>query len=72
MVRLARLGGLDQGQSSSVEIEMTELEGQQREPPHSPTAGLLRTSEYAGSREGEQVIPVVLPRVVKLCEAELS
>ncbi|KAK9917383.1 hypothetical protein WJX75_003789 [Coccomyxa subellipsoidea] len=52
MVRLARLGVLDQGRSSDVEIEMTEYEGQRREPPHSPTAGLLRTSEYAGSREG--------------------
>jgi hypothetical protein len=54
MVRLARLGVLDQGRSSDVEIEMTEYEGQRREPPHSPTAGLLRTSEYAGSREGER------------------
>ncbi len=54
MVRLARLGVLDQGRSADVEIEMTEFEGQRdREPPHSPTAGLLRTSEYAGSREGE-------------------
>ncbi|BDA48709.1 probable LysM and putative peptidoglycan-binding domain-containing protein at N-terminal half [Coccomyxa sp. Obi] len=52
LVRLARLGGLDQGRSSDIEIEMADFERHQREPPHSPTAGLLRSTEYAGSRDG--------------------
>lgn len=54
MARLARLGMLDFGKTTSIEIEMTEFEGHSREPPHSPTAGVLQTSEYAGSREGVQ------------------
>lgn len=39
------------GRSDNVEIEMTELEHEQG-ACHSPSAGVLRTSEYAGSREG--------------------
>ena len=48
---LARLKRLSTGRSESIEIEMTEIE---HEPDscHSPSAGVLRTSEYAGSREG--------------------
>ena len=34
-----------------MEIEMTEIE-HEHGSCHSPTAGVLRTSEYAGSREG--------------------
>ena len=49
--RLARLGRLSMGRSDNVEIEMTELEHEQG-ACHSPSAGVLRTSEYAGSREG--------------------
>ncbi|CAL8463425.1 g2959 [Coccomyxa elongata] len=52
LVRLARLGALDHGRSSDIEIEMADFDGQQREPPHSPTAGLLRSTEYAGLRDG--------------------
>ena len=37
-----------------MEIEMTELEHEQGSC-HSPSAGVLRTSEYAGSREGRQL-----------------
>ena len=53
-MRLARLGGLDQGRSSDIEIELADFDGHHREPPHSPTAGLLRSTEYAGSRDGER------------------
>lgn len=49
--RLARLGRLSMGRSESIEIEMTEIEHEQGSC-HSPSAGVLRTSEYAGSREG--------------------
>ena len=54
---LARLKRLSTGRSESIEIEMTEIE---HEPDscHSPSAGVLRTSEYAGSREG---VTVLLP-----------
>ncbi|CAL5223678.1 g6229 [Coccomyxa viridis] len=52
--RLARLGRLSMGRSDNVEIEMTELEHEQG-ACHSPSAGVLRTSEYAGSREGRTV-----------------
>jgi len=49
--RLARLGCLSTGRSEGIEIEMTEIEHEQGSC-HSPSAGVLRTSEYAGSREG--------------------
>lgn len=49
--RLARLGRLSTGRSDGIEIEMTEIEHEQGSC-HSPSAGVLRTSEYAGSREG--------------------
>ena len=57
--RLARLGRLSTGRSESHEIEMTEFE---HEPSscHSPCAGVLRTSEYAGSREGTGFLPLIL------------
>ena len=57
---LARLKRLSTGRSESIEIEMTEIE---HEPDscHSPSAGVLRTSEYAGSKEGVTAMP---PRTI--------
>ena len=66
---LARLKRLSTGRSESIEIEMTEIE---HEPDscHSPSAGVLRTSEYAGSREGgAAMLPCATGRVHCSCLA---
>ncbi|CAK0740559.1 hypothetical protein CVIRNUC_001259 [Coccomyxa viridis] len=67
---LARLKRLSTGRSESIEIEMTEIE---HEPDscHSPSAGVLRTSEYAGSREG-RTVDDRLRRRKALEDAEIS